>query len=179
MIPFYFRGSNQSTRAYDISRGLRLDDDGEKPKGVWVDGGFYEDMIKRPEYQARRRENKISYLWDALIEQFARHQIAGTSTRERPAAYDEHEGGTRFMALEPRLSRRGLAANLKNAIESFPDNRDLAARTILPGEPGDDLAYLFLQVRPPQTGEYDAYQRARRHLLSVYSLTLLHDHPFL
>jgi hypothetical protein len=179
LIPLYFRGYDQTIQSYDIMRGLRHDDDGEKPNMLLVDGGFYDDMIKRPEYQARRHENEISYLWDALIEQFARHQIDGTSTLQRPAEYEGHEGGIRFMALEPRLARRGLAGQLKDAIESFPDARDLAARTILPGDPSDDIGYLFMQVRPPISGSYDQYRRARAHLLRVYVLALMHDQPFL
>jgi hypothetical protein len=48
LIPLYFRGYNDVSKDYDI-RGA-IEQKGEKPNVVWIDDGFYDAMIQRPEY---------------------------------------------------------------------------------------------------------------------------------
>jgi hypothetical protein len=176
LIPLYFRGYDEATQDYDISRGLKLD--ASKFDYVAVDGGFYEDMIQRPEYKARRKENALSYGWDALIEKFAGHRIMGTGGHITPRGLEHHEGGIRLMALEPRLSRRMLSQHVMHAAETFRGDQDVGIRTVIPGKAEDDQrAYIFLQLRPPASMAYEEYRRLRQGMLEVYALSLLHDQP--
>ncbi|HTG06441.1 MAG TPA: hypothetical protein VK635_20620 [Bradyrhizobium sp.] len=179
LIPLYFRGYSDLSKDYDIARAVSKIE--EKPDQLWIEGGFYEDMLKRPEYIARRERNRVSYLWDGLIERFAGHQIQGTSIQQRPSGFDRHEGGIRFMALEPRVARRSHSEQLLHAIGRFPEDRDLTARTIMPNQASSEmLAYLFLQFRSPTyISSYDEYRRVRSHLLQIYAMALLHDHASL
>lgn len=177
LIPLYFRGYRDHTKSYDIAHAIAIK--GELPDHIWIDGGFYEDMIERPEYIARRERNKISYLWDALIERFAGHQVRGTQSQTRPHGFERHEGGIRLMALEPRIVRRSHSEQLLHAINGFRVDRDIAARTIMPNHAGGTLAYLFLQVRPPTHHSYDDYRRVRSYFLQIYAMALLHDYPAL
>ncbi|CAN5582910.1 hypothetical protein BH10PSE6_BH10PSE6_21650 [soil metagenome] len=177
LIPLYFRGYSDQSKDYDIARAVAVA--GDRPNHLWIDGGFYEEMTRRPEYIARRERNKISYLWDSLIERFAGHQLRGTATQIRPPGFERHEGVIRFMALEPRLTRRSHSEQFLHAIHGFRNDRDILARTILPDEGQGDLAYLFLQMRPPTDRPYDEYRRVRGYLLQLYAMALLHDRPSL
>ncbi len=175
LIPLYFRGYSDSSKDYDMARAIEVK--GERPDHVWIDGGFYEDMLQRPEYIARRERNKVSYLWDALIERFAGHQIQGTQRQARPRGFEGHEGGIRLMALESRLARRSHSEQLLHAIAGFRTDKDIMARTIMPGEGHKATAYLFLQMRPRVDRPYEEYRQVRAHLLQIYAMALLHDYP--
>jgi hypothetical protein len=176
LLPLYFRGYDETTKDYDIYRALRID--GQAPNFIAMEQGFWDDFITRPEYRARIEGNKVSYLWDRLIEKFARHQIDGTGTSYKPAGLERHEGGMRYMALEPRVIRRGLSEQILHAIQTFPDNGHVGARSLLPNETlTKSPAYLFFQFSPPRGISYEDYRTVRLELLQIYSLALLHDWP--
>lgn len=175
LIALYFRGYSNQSKNYDIARAIAMK--GESPHHIWIDGGFYDEMIKRPEYIARRERNKVSYLWDALIERFAVHQVQGTSSQIRPQGFEHHEGGIRLMALESRVSRRSHSEQLLHTINNFRDDRDIAARIIMPDRAHESPAYLFLQLLPPSHHSYDDYRQVRAYLLQIYAKALLHDYP--
>jgi hypothetical protein len=176
LVPIYFRGYSDETKDYDIARALLKASD-TNPDYIAIDGGFWSDFVQRPEYRARIEQNKMSYLWDRLIEKFARHQIDGTGASYKPEGWERHEGGMRYMALEPRAVRRGLSAQILDAIETFPENLDFGVRTLLPADGTKSVAYLFMQVCPIKDLDYDQYRSIRRELLMTYSLALLHDRP--
>lgn len=177
LIALYLKGYDDQAHTYSILRGLDLKDN--QVNSVWVDTDLYTTLRNRPEYKARHHANQVSYLWDSLIEQFARHQIAGTSTRIAPANYEWHEGGIRLMALESRLARRALSAGLHEAVNSFPKDKTVSARTLFSTGPHGSLAYVFLQAHPFEGQTHDDYRVYRSELLRVMSLSLLHDLPTL
>lgn len=176
LIALYFRGFDRDTRTYDMRRALPAN--AGSYDAITIDGGFWSDLIKRPEYQARIAENQVSYIWDRLIEKFAKHQLDGTGISFKPPGMERHEGGLRYMALEPRVIRRGLAKQILNAIEAFPADKNLGARSLVSGElDGHRTAYLFMQVAKPDSTAYEQYRGFRRHLLETYAATLLHNRP--
>lgn len=87
-----------------------------------VDGGSYDDLRKRVEYKRKRNADRVSYLWDDLIESFAKNIIADTSYIAR--GYEDYhepskrELGLRYMALVSRLERRTHSLAIKGAFES-------------------------------------------------------------
>ena len=176
LIPLYFRGYSDDTGDYDMRRTLPKGD--KKPDWLAIDGDFWKDFVTRPEYQARRKANEASYLWDTVIEMFAQHQIDGTGSATRPPGLERDEGGLRYMALEPRVVRRGLSEQIIAAIDTFPDSADIAARSLLPGNrDAGTTAYLFMQLRPPRDMPYAQYRNARMNFLRIYTAALLHDRP--
>lgn len=176
LIPLYFRGFDASTRDYDMFRAIPAQD--EKLDSILIDGDLWDDFVTRPEYNARREENQISYLWDWLVEKFGQHQIQGTGTSSKPSGFERHEGGMRYMALESRVARRSLSQQIDQAIKDFPDDGSIRVRSIMPG--GNDAGrstYLFMQLRPPSNSEYADYRNVRIHLLRVYTIALLTEWP--
>lgn len=174
LIALYWRGFEKSTKTYDMRRALPSA--AGPANTIAIDGGFWSDLIQRPEYQARIAENHISYIWDRLIEKFTRHQLDGTGISIKPPGMERHEGGLRYMALEPRVVRRGLAKKILDAIESFPADKNLGARSLVSGDiEGHRTAYLYLQLAKPDSVSYDQYRAFRRHLLEIYSASLLQN----
>ncbi|MCX5632621.1 MAG: hypothetical protein NTW93_02950 [Phycisphaerae bacterium] len=73
--------------------------------GLYVQGGHWENLIRRKEYIAKQKENKISYAWDYLID------ICHTG--DNP----EYEPIARKMAIHNRFERRILAQTFIEAHE--------------------------------------------------------------
>jgi hypothetical protein len=176
LIALYFRGYSSETKDNDIRRALGVET--ADADTISLDGGFWADMIARPEYQARIKANEVSYVWDRLIEKFTKHQLDGTGGSIKPRGMERHEGGLRYMVLEPRVSRRGLSQQIMNSIEGFPEGKNLSARSLVSGDiAAKETAYLFMQLTKPEAMSYEKYRDFRRHLLEIYSATLLHSRP--
>jgi hypothetical protein len=75
-------------------------------------GGFIIAEGYRAQRIAQVEANRISYLWDALTEEFAKHMLAGTSSGIRPrgrlAEYEQtgHAGHTAQAILIAACARR-------------------------------------------------------------------------
>ena len=183
LLAYYFRNFDEESQRF------RFKIDAEKPDypytGIYIDEGIWEGLTKHPQYVLKKEEDRISYMWDALIEQFTKHMLAGTSIRESfpPENIDNHEGGVRHMALESRVERRGLARHLWDAIENAPSNRPVM-RAIIQSNRRDraKTGYLFLQVPIPDTDEfkeYDSYRQFRTNFLHSYCFAMKGKFPSL
>lgn len=161
---------------------------GERWKGnesFGVEEGMYNDLVTRPEYIAKREEDRISYLWDTLIKEFTRHVLAGTSVAvfDRQPDAGEAEQGLRIMAQEPRVYRRMLGQALMGTINGLSETKkDRFCRIVMPN--GDDrdrsLAYVFLAIPYPDhlslAGGYDQYRKVRANMLHAYCFNVLESH---
>lgn len=74
--------------------------------------GFWDDLIKRPEFIARKEEDRISYFWDSMIEELCEH--LDFSIEGPPPSLSDSESVIRTLARENRFNRRLLS-------ESFHD----------------------------------------------------------
>jgi hypothetical protein len=132
------------------------------PEGLW------DDFASSPERLAQIEHNKISYLWDGLIEKFAHHAMTGTQYFTSGRPLHEQEIMFRFMAREPRTRRRGLAADLLEVLErSIHSTSPWDARVICSSNPGDPH-YVFLFVKRPPGVSDEEYRDVRKNLLSEY-----------
>ena len=70
----------------------------------------YKRLVEDPQYIAKKQADKISYLWDMLIEVFTTHMLDGTSVTIGGYEFDlrKNELGVRYMALQPRFLRRKI-----------------------------------------------------------------------
>lgn len=135
--------------------------------------GLWDSYIKHAQYLQRKSADKISYLWDDLISQFTKHIIAGTSMRLSSPNAGPHEGGVRYMAMEPRTTRRLHAIMLDDAIRTAPPDRP-TMRALIPNrrESYTKTGYIFLQCPfdVTQHKNYDAYREYRSGYLYAYTL---------
>lgn len=149
---------------------------------VLIEGGF-KNLQTRPKYLNKKAADKVSYAWDALINEFTKNIIAGTSISlfDSPVEARFAEQGLRIMALEPRVNRRMLGGALIDALEKSREiSEDRFCRVIMPGlyRPERGIAYVFLILSYPKiklSGGYDQYRKVRANMLQAYCLNVLLD----
>jgi hypothetical protein len=132
--------------------------------------GLWEEFQRNPQRVAQIAANEVSYMWDALIEEFNRHAIQGTQYYAVPAGVDSTEKIIRFMAREPRTRRRMLGKTLAEMLDTTGHTMR-RIRVIAPSRPGDP--YYALVLFPPFPHRpYDEYRAVRyEHLMAVCLVT--------
>jgi hypothetical protein len=131
-----------------------------------LDQGSWDDFCEAPEWKAKKKADATSYLWDRLIMQFTKNKLTGTGIHWSHQDEDQHEGGIRYLALEPRFMRRYLSNRLLEAFEKCPKhgmNRSLLPATTTHFRSG--ATYVILQLSVPSGCDYNRYRNVRRHLL--------------
>jgi hypothetical protein len=134
---------------------------------VFIDEGHFATFLNRPEYIAKAKADKISYAWDALIENFSSVALAGSFYQSNDPSLHTHERILRFLAREPRVRRRMLARVLLDKISTTPPDR-FSACVLCPSGPGDPH-YVFLAAPNIGRGESpEEYRERRLDLLHTY-----------
>jgi hypothetical protein len=134
------------------------------------DEGHWEEFSQSPERQAQVSADKVSYVWDGLIETFSNHVVEDTQYFTTHPGVKATEPLLRFLAREPRLRRRSLAAALCGLIESAPRNMR-ATRYICSSSPQEPY-YVFLTLPQFDWMTYEQYREARRNLLEACCSTV-------
>lgn len=128
------------------------------------------------QYLMKQEADKISYVWDNLIQKTGKGIISGTTKSERPNG-SSHEGALRYMALENRVSRRLLCERMKQAGDSYPidrfsENVDSPYVSLYYDYANQEQVYFFLQLRQLSKDSYDIYRKKRRDLIEAYGMCL-------
>lgn len=135
---------------------------------VMLAEGFWEKFQTHPDRFVQERENRISYVWDRLIEHFTKHTLAGTTYYQTHASISEQEKALRFLAREDRTHRRMLAKAFLGVLRRGQDI-DRFARIVQAAQEGEPY-YVFLSLRTRSDIRYEEYRLARRSLLEAYCL---------
>ena len=137
---------------------------------VGIVEGFWDAFQSNPQRIAQVEANKTSYSWDALIERFSHHALAGTQYYTNQASVSGTERSLRYLARENRTRRRMLAEILIGMIEKYPGPMR-ATRVVLPSNPGDPH-YAFL-LMPRFHGVTDArYREVRYRMLEALCMVV-------
>jgi hypothetical protein len=128
--------------------------------------GGWEAFQRNPQRLAQIEQNRISYMWDSLIEEFNRHALGGTQYYSSDGGLPGVEEVLRLCAREPRTRRRMLAKALKEMLETTPPADWTRRRIIQPSRPGDPY-YVFVLVPRDSERPHDDYRRVRREYLEV------------
>jgi hypothetical protein len=144
----------------------------KSPGNILVDGNYWNDIRSHPEFVAKQRADKPSYLWDSIIEVFTQHLLGGT-LREGPMNTGEVELGLRYMAKESRFARRVYA-------DSFIEARNRTGRgqiwkRCIPSFEHPDTCYIFL-VADWDGNDLDTYRKVRLVHLRDYSFVYSQAH---
>lgn len=139
----------------------------ESINGVMIGEGEWHDFIKTDLYKNTKKEDRISYFWDELIQRTCQNSLNGTLggnsdlLRGQSAIFE--------MVKEPRFIRRGLADKMLTAVERFPDRPSQFTRqvTFLPSyQP--NVAYVLFQLRAPEDFKAQPdYREKRQTLLEI------------
>jgi len=147
----------------------------EDAEYVIVDDGFWDDFQNSPERQAQIEWAKISYLWDAMIDDFAHHTLTGTHEFAIPTSFSTSDQLLRFLAREPRARRRMLAQAFRDALHlSKPTERRI--RYLIPQRPGEPH-YVFLFFPKPPRATREQYRQMRLKFLEACCLVTKLVHP--
>ncbi len=141
---------------------------------ITLSEGLWDNFKNHPQRLAQIEANKISYMWDALIESFLTHLFSGTSRDFTFPSISHSEKALRFLARENRTRRRLLALSLSGLIEKTSKTQR-ATRTTLPSHEGDPH-YLFL-IMPRLKAKDEVYRKVRGNLLSKYLMITKLHHP--
>lgn len=118
-----------------------LPDDSLKFTHLVFEEGGWDDFQINPQRIAQIEANRISYLWDNLIEEFSKHALAGTQYFVTKGGFSDSEKTIRFLAKETRFERRVLAAALHEIITNTDERKRMLR--VIPMK-HDNIYYAFL-----------------------------------
>ena len=144
-------------------------------KGVFLEEGFWKNFCDSPERKEQLRQDKVSYIWDDLIERFAQHALNGTQYYTDHIELSNTEIGLRFMAREPRLARRMIAKCLEDIYINTPDGTR-RTRYLKPLSDNGPF-YVFLSLPQPNFTSYEQYREARNGLLKACCMVVKYKFP--
>lgn len=133
---------------------------------VIIDMGGIERLYNNTLFKAKKKEDRVSYFWDDLIESFSFHILNGSAEFVNWNHPIEVEPSVRFLASTSRFERRVLA----NAFKGFYEKA-------LPGQRGTRLfldpvnpenAYVFCLVPQHLFPTQERYREVRRIMVQDY-----------
>lgn len=131
------------------------------PDLIHLDESFWDGMVDNPQYAQKKAADAPSYAWDRLIEHFIKYANVPRQSQS------DIEVALRYMASEPRIRRRQLAAALIEILQNTPPDKP-AARV---GYSNDypDHVYVFIVLPQLESESYEAYRNHRRTMLEAYA----------
>jgi hypothetical protein len=133
---------------------------------LWFDESHWAHLAERPEYRAKKRADRHSYVWDALVDRFI--ALGDPALLGQLLPTNDLEYALRIIAGKSRFERRFLTDALSEAMrasESTPGLRRFRLFTTLQ-EP--EIVFVFL-IEPMVAGEaYETYRQRRAAVLHTY-----------
>jgi hypothetical protein len=140
---------------------------GKPPDQIFLAEGHWEDFQNSRERLAQLARDKISYLWDGLIEKFSTHALKGDQYFVTGGGIKDTEKVLRFMAREPRWKRSHYSQVIGNMLKTTSATQQ-RLRVLQTTEPGDPY-YVFLLFPIPNDPSvtYEKYREVRRAVLEA------------
>ena len=156
----------------------------EEVAPIAIGAGNWTRYISNPQYHAKKQAEKVSYVWDRLIEVFTCHLLGGTTIVLPGHTYSltNSEIAVRHMALENRFLRRGHSEAVLGALE-IGRSKDVFFRAMLSPEATakSETGFFFLTLKYLRSmddrGGYERYREMRAFYLQTYAQALLMKHP--
>jgi hypothetical protein len=132
--------------------------------GLMIGEGEWKDFSQSPTYERKKEADKISYLWDEIIQRTCQNALDGTIGGNSGLLHGQspvHE-----MAKEPRFFRRALATAIIESIRNFPETTQEVVRSVsfIPSF-YKGKAYVFLQLKKANITNYNSDYRPKRQAL--------------
>ncbi|WP_437512369.1 hypothetical protein [Sorangium sp. So ce1099] len=142
---------------------------------VALEEGLWQELVESPEFNTRKRRNQVSYLWDALIENFATHVQGGTLAIGQDLGVQMIEPGLRLMASESRLARRMLGDALHDLFQKTPTSSNNTR--VVTSRDREERAYVLSLASNHGYSDYSEYRRNREARLIAYCHVAKHLWP--
>jgi hypothetical protein len=137
----------------------------ENVNGIGLAEGHWEKFQSSPDRRAQFEANKISHVWDKLIERFSYYALRAEQYHSDPGSLGSTEIILRFMGREPRTRRRMLSKALMEMLEKTPAHARMT-RIVLPSNPGDPH-FVFLLFPMLEKHSYEDNRVVRRSFLEA------------
>ena len=112
---------------------------------VMIGEGEWKDFIELDLYKETKQANKISYMWDDLIQLTSQNKLDDKLLGDNDIL--KGRSAIHEMAKEPRFMRRALSNRIQLAIQNFPDSTDALTRYLTFIQSYySDKGYVFLQL---------------------------------
>ena len=161
LLPYYL------TKMKDGEHDFDFPDDCD---GILIAEGEWLDFCNHPQRIAQIQKNRISYMWDAIIEKFNYHALSGTQYSVSPGGVVASEEVLRFFAGTTRFERRILANSIADMIGVTPSD-ECRRRVHLPLRDGGPYFVFVTFPRHPSLTESQNRQ-ARASFLEACCLVL-------
>lgn len=136
--------------------------------GVVIGGGIWSSFASSPDRRAQLEANKVSYIWDGIIDHFTEHLLGGTLQHGGETEQANVERALRTMAAANRTERRTLSKALTGILRRGKDLR--RASRVFCRQEGDGCVYVFLSLHPDVEPDLDTYRKLRLQMLEDYCL---------
>lgn len=140
--------------------------DRDKAKGVLIGEGEWHDFVQSDVYKNTKKEDRISYFWDQLIQRTCQNSLEGTLGGNsmivcgKSAIYE--------MVKEPRFMRRGLSEKMLAAVDRFPDTGVFTRQVTFLSSFEPNVGYVLLQLRVPEKFRAaEDFREKRQTLLEI------------
>jgi hypothetical protein len=144
-------------------------------KAFVIEEGHWAEFCLHPQRLAQIEANRVSYLWDELIEKFSHHIMHGTQQFTSSEGPHESELPLRFLAAEDRTRRRMLAQGLLEVVHKANATQRFV-RIYQSTEPREPY-YVLLSIPSTYAKSEEEYREVRRNLLEAYCLVCKHVNP--
>lgn len=142
---------------------------------VSIDETSWVSFRSSPQRLAQIEADRISYVWDGLIEEFSKNVLGGTLYFGPNDDVGYHESGLRYLAREPRMVRRHLSKALTGVLEMAVSSGRWA-RVVAPTSAKEPL-YVFLALANRHGMPERDYRSARVGMLTAYCKVAKLLHP--
>ncbi len=105
---------------------------------VFFSSGIWEECKNNPDYMEKKEADKISFFWDAIIQEFIHHLEKGSLTVQLPSQVEtlvNTEEALRFMVRETRFNRRALSIQFMDMVDQHVQSRIV---------PQKEVCYVYL-----------------------------------
>src|SRR5690606_29521033 len=96
-------------------------------------------------FRAKKELDRVSYLWDSIIEECAAARRAGLLVPGSAPHFEDHEAILRSLASRTRFERRILSSALRGVVAKAGETGQRIARVDLPQD-GRKTAHVFLAL---------------------------------
>ena len=126
---------------------------------IWE--GEWKNFIELEIYKKKKSADKVSYLWDQLIQRTCQNSLDGTLRGN--ATLLKGQSAIHEMAKEPRFARRTLSELMIQAIRKFPESSQPIMRylSFMPSF-YKEKGYVFLQLKVDKITDYENDYRPMR-----------------
>jgi len=126
---------------------------------IWE--GEWKTFVELEIYKKKKSSDKVSYLWDELIQRTCQNSLDGTLRGN--ATLLKGQSAIHEMAKEPRFARRALSEHMIQAIRKFPESSQPIMRhlSFMPSF-YEEKGYVFLQLKVDKITDYENDYRPKR-----------------